>query len=220
MLCSQSFCLCLLLFTSLQVLSYVFSQTFLTSFCLRSVQCSSLNLECSSPRSHSLLLAPSSSSRWGLLWVVVVQSSSYVQLFVTLWTAVHQASQSLIIFWGLPKFMSIASVMPSNHLIPWCPLLLLPSIFASIRDFSNELAVPIRWPKYWSFSLSISLSKEYLGLILSTYVKSQILPLPWFWHLLSPLLCSILPAKVWHSLHVSYIYSKSFFHALEHRLIN
>ena len=88
-----------------------------------------------------------------------------VQLFVTPWTAACQASLSLIISWSLPKFISIALVMPSSHLILWCPLLLLPSIFPSIRDFSSESAVHIRWPKYWSFSLSISPSNEYLGLI-------------------------------------------------------
>ena len=67
--------------------------------------------------------------------------------------------------WSLPKFMSFASVMPSGHLILWCPLLLLPSIFPSIRDFSNESAVHIRWPKYWSFSFSISPSNKYSGFI-------------------------------------------------------
>ena len=96
---------------------------------------------------------------------VVVQSRSRVHLFATPWTAAHQASLSLIISQNLPKFMSIASVIPSRHLILWCPLLLLPSIFPSIRDFSNELAVYIRWPKYWSFSFSISACGEYSGLI-------------------------------------------------------
>ena len=87
------------------------------------------------------------------------------QLFVTPWTAACQASLSLIISWSLPKFLSIALVIPSSHLILWCPLLLLPSIFPGIRDFSSESAVHIRWPKYWSFSLSISPSNEYSGLI-------------------------------------------------------
>ena len=95
----------------------------------------------------------------------VVQSPSHVQLFATPWTAAHQASLSLTISQNLPKFMSIASVVPSSPLIFWYPLLLLPSIFPSIRDFSNELAVYIRWPKYWSFSFSISPSNEYSGLI-------------------------------------------------------
>ena len=81
------------------------------------------------------------------------------------WTAAHQASLSLAISQSLPKFMSIASMMPSSHLILWRPVLLLPSIFPSIRVFSNESAVHIRWPKYWSFSFSISPSNEYSGLI-------------------------------------------------------
>ena len=96
---------------------------------------------------------------------VVVLSLSHVQLFVTPWTAAHQASLSFITPCGLLKFMSIEAVMPSNHLIFCCPLLLLPEIFPSIRVFSNELAVHIRWPKYWSVSFSISLSNEYSGLI-------------------------------------------------------
>ena len=76
-----------------------------------------------------------------------------------------QASLSLTISQSLPKFMSIASVIPSSHLILWYPLFLLPSIFPSIRDFSNESSVCIRWPKYWSFSFSICPSNEYSGLI-------------------------------------------------------
>ena len=84
--------------------------------------------------------------------VVAVPSSSRVWLFVNPWTAARQASLSLTISRSLPKFMSIASVMPSSHLILCHPLLLLPSIFPSIRVFSNESHVCIRWPKYWSFS--------------------------------------------------------------------
>ena len=84
---------------------------------------------------------------------------------MTPWTAEQQASLSFTISWSLLKLMSIASVMPSNHLILSCPLLLLPSIFPSIRVFSNGLALQIRWPKYWSFSCSISPSKDYSGLI-------------------------------------------------------
>ena len=84
---------------------------------------------------------------------------------VTPWTAAHQASLFLIISWSLPKLMSIELVMPSNHLILCHPLLLLPSIFPSIRVFSNELALCSRWPKYWNFSFSISPSNEYLALI-------------------------------------------------------
>ena len=94
-----------------------------------------------------------------------VQSLSHVQLFATPWTAACQASLSFTISWGLLKLLSIESVMPSNHLILCHPLLLLPSIFPSIRVISNESSLPIRWPKYWSFSLSISPSNEYLGLI-------------------------------------------------------
>ena len=85
--------------------------------------------------------------------------------FLTPWTAAHQASLSLTISWSLLKFMSIESVMLSNHLILCHPLFLLPSIFPSIRVFSNESALHIRWSKHWSFSFSISPSKEYLGLI-------------------------------------------------------
>ena len=92
---------------------------------------------------------------------VVVQSPSHVQLFVTPWTAAHQASLSFTIAQSLLKLMSIESVMPSNHLVLYCPLLLLPSIFPSISIFSNELALCIRWPKYWNFSFSISPSNEY-----------------------------------------------------------
>ena len=94
-----------------------------------------------------------------------VQSLSLVQLFATPWTAAHQASLSITNFQSLLKFMSIESVMPSNHLILCCTLLLLPSIFPSIRVFSSESALCIRWPKYWSFSFSTSLSNEHSGLI-------------------------------------------------------
>ena len=97
--------------------------------------------------------------------VAVVQSPSCVQLFVTPWTVGCLASLSLIISWSLPKFMSIASVMPSSHLILWCPLHFQPLLFPSIREFSNESSVCIIWPKYWSFSFSISPSCEYAGLI-------------------------------------------------------
>ena len=94
-----------------------------------------------------------------------VQSFSHVQLFATPWTAAHQASLSIINSQSLPKPMSTESVMPSNHLILCCPPLLPPSIFPSIRVFSNESALHIRWPKYWSFSLNTSPSNEYSGLI-------------------------------------------------------
>ena len=94
-----------------------------------------------------------------------VQLISYVQLFVTPWTATCQASLSITNSQSLLKLMSIGPVMPSNHLILCCPLLLPPSIFPSIRVFSNESVLPIRWPKYWSFTFSISPSNEYSGLI-------------------------------------------------------
>ena len=90
---------------------------------------------------------------------------NHIQLFVTLWTAACQASLSITNSWSLPKLMSIESVMPSKHLLLCCPLLLLPSIFPSIRVFSNESVLHIRWPKYQSFSYSISPSNEYSGLI-------------------------------------------------------
>ena len=96
---------------------------------------------------------------------VVMHLSSHVQLFATTWTAAYQASLSLTISWSLPKFMFIASVMPSIHLIPWHPLVLLPLIFPRVRDFSNESSVCIRWSKLWSFSFSISPSSEYSVLI-------------------------------------------------------
>ena len=94
-----------------------------------------------------------------------VQSLSHVQLFATPWTATCQASLSITNSWSLLKLMSIESVIKSNHLILCHPLLLPTSIFPSIRVFSNESVLPIRWPKYWSFSFSISPSKEYSGLI-------------------------------------------------------
>ena len=97
------------------------------------------------------------------MWFVVVQSLSHVWLFATLWTVAYQASLSFTISQSLLKFMSTELVILSNHLILCHSLLLLPSIFPSIRVFSNELALRIRWPKYWSFSISPCL--EYSGLI-------------------------------------------------------
>ena len=94
-----------------------------------------------------------------------VQSLSRVQLFATPWTAAHQASLSITNSQSLLKLMSVELVMPSNHLILCRPLLLLPSIFPSIRVFSNESALHIRWPKYWSFSFNISPSNEHPGLM-------------------------------------------------------
>ena len=97
----------------------------------------------------------------------LVQSLSHVQLFVTPWTVAHQASLSITNSRSSPKPMSIESVMPSSHLILCHPLLLLPSIFPSIRVFSNESALRIRWPKYWSFSFNISPSNEGLSRVFS-----------------------------------------------------
>ena len=102
-----------------------------------------------------------------MLAFVVFQSFSHVQPFATPWTTARQVSLSFTISQSLLKLMSIESVMPSNQLILYCPLLLLPSIFPSIRVFSNELAVCIRWPKYWSLSFIVSPSNEYAGLISS-----------------------------------------------------
>ena len=90
---------------------------------------------------------------------------SHVWLYATPWTAANQTSLSFTISLSVLKLMSLKSVLPSNHLILCCPLLHLPSIFPSIRLFSNESALHIRWPKYWSFSFSISPSNEYSGLI-------------------------------------------------------
>ena len=125
---------------------------------------------------HSSILS------WGIPWILeprglqsieskeqeqfsTVQSLSHVRVFVTPWTAAHQASLSITNSQSLLKLMSIKSVMPSNHLILCRPLLLLPSIFLSIRVFSSESVLPIRWQKYRSFSFSISPSNEYSGLI-------------------------------------------------------
>ena len=94
-----------------------------------------------------------------------VQSLSHVQLFATPWTAARQVSLSITNSWSLLKPMSIESVMPSSHLILCCPLLLLPPIPPSIRVFSNETTIPMRWPNYWTFSFSISSANEHPGLI-------------------------------------------------------
>ena len=98
-------------------------------------------------------------------WFSLVQSISCVWLFASPWTAARQASLSIPKSSSLPKLMSIELVLPSNCLILCCTLLLLPSIFLNIRMCSNESALPIRWPKCWSFSLKISPSNEHLGLI-------------------------------------------------------
>ena len=104
-------------------------------------------------------------SLWMIHSVNSVQSLSHIQLFATPWTAAQQASLSIKNSQNPPNSMSIESVMPSKHLILCHPLLFLPSIFLSISVFSNESALCNRWPKYWIFSLSISLSNEHLGLI-------------------------------------------------------
>ena len=97
--------------------------------------------------------------------IVVVQSISFVLLFATPWTAAHQASLSFTISWNLLKRMSTESVIPSNHLVICHPLLFPPSIIPSIRVFSNDSVLRIRWAKYWSFSFSVSPSSEYSELI-------------------------------------------------------
>ena len=100
-----------------------------------------------------------------MYYISSVQLLSCVWLFATPWTIACQASLSITNSWSPPKTMSTQSVMPSSHLILCHPLLLLPSIFPSIRVFSNESALCIRWPKYWSFSFNISPSSEHPGLI-------------------------------------------------------
>ena len=114
------------------------------------------------PLDGSRIPSPSCDNQTGLQ-LSSVQSLSLVQLFATPWTAARQASLSINNSQSLLKLMSIELVMTSNHLIHYCPLFLLPSIFASIRVFSNESVLCIRWPKYWSFS--ISPSNEYSVLI-------------------------------------------------------
>ena len=104
-----------------------------------------------------------------------VQSFSHVWLFVTPLTAAQQASLSITNSWRSLKLMSMVSVMPSNHLLLCLPLLLLPSIFPSIRIFSKQSVLRIRWPNYWSFSFSISPSNEYSGLISFTMVWLDLL---------------------------------------------
>ena len=104
-------------------------------------------------------------ANWTSVQFSSVQLLSCVRLLETPWTASHQSSVSITNSQSLLRLMSMKSVMPFNHLILCYPLLLLPSIFPSIRVFSNESVLRIRWPNYWSFSFSISPSKEYSGLI-------------------------------------------------------
>ena len=121
--------------------------------------------------------------------VVVVQLPSHIRLFATPWIVAHQASLSLSVSQSLPKFVFIALVMPSSHLIFWHPLLLLSLIFRNIRDFPNEWSSHIRWPKYWSFSFTISPSSEYFGSIsllsegLSGVLQHHNSKASIFWHL-------------------------------------
>ena len=113
-------------------------------------------------------LNPQSTTPFSLSSCSIIGQFSHsviVWLFATPWTTAHQASLSITNSWSLLKLMSIESVMPPNHLILCHSLLLLPSVFPSIRIFSNESVLCIRWPKYWSFSFSISPSNDYSGLI-------------------------------------------------------
>ena len=114
---------------------------------------------------HLCMDQTSQTSRNASVQFSSVQSLSCLHLFATPWSAAHQAPRSITNSWSLHKLMSIKSVMPSNHLIFCCPLLLPTSIFPSFRVFSNESVLHIMWPKYWSFSLNISPSNEYSGLI-------------------------------------------------------
>ena len=130
---------------------------------------------------------------------------SCVQLFATPWTAVHQVSLSFTISWSLLKLMSIELVMTSNHLIILChTLLLLPSIFPSIRVFSNKLALCIRWPKYQSLSFSISLSNGYSGLISFRIEWFDLLAVPHFEGISSSVL-SLLYGPTLTSVHNNWI---------------
>jgi len=132
-----------------------------------------LKAEGTCPRSYSLMCFKPTISKFKfprsvsflLMTLSSVQLLSHVWLFATLWTTARQASLSITNFRSLLKLMSIESVMPYNHLILCHPLLLPPSIFSSIRVFSNESVLCIRWPKYWSFSFNINPSNEYSGLI-------------------------------------------------------
>ena len=124
-----------------------------------------LNKKYITDKSFGLLLLEMVKLCQCIYFAVVVQSPSCVWLFATPWTAARQAFLPLIISQSLSKFMSIESMMPSNHLILCHPLLLLPSILPNIRVFSNESAILIRWPKYWSFNFSISPSSDYAELI-------------------------------------------------------
>ena len=114
---------------------------------------------------YNVLLLIVSTIQQSELAIFVVQLLNHVRLFATPWIVAHQASLSFPISWSFLKLMSIELVLLYNHLILWCPLLLLPSVFPSIRVFASELALHVRWPKYWSISFSISPFSEYSGLI-------------------------------------------------------
>ena len=117
------------------------------------------------PQDHPLVFTRFCLCLWTLSSFSSVQSLSRVRLFATPWTAAKQASLSITNSRSPPRLMSIKSVMPSNHLILYCPLLLLPPTTPSIGVFSNESTLLMRWPKYWSFSFSIIPSKEHPGLM-------------------------------------------------------
>ena len=140
--------------------------TSMDSYCMHSSGtyfCHSVVWFLDSANMMHLALVHSSSLLCSIPLFSSAQSLSRVWLFATPWTAACQASLSITNSWSLLKLMSIELVMPSNHLILCCPLLLLPSIFPSIRVFSSESVLHIRWPKYWSFNFSTSPSNEYLG---------------------------------------------------------
>ena len=127
--------------------------------------------------------------------IIVVQLLSHVWLFATPWSEACQASLSFTISQSLFRLMSLKLMRPSNHLVLCCPFLLLPSIFPSIRVFCNKSVLHIRWPKYWSFSFSISLSSEYSGLIslrLTGLISLQSFATPWSWQINSHIFSSSL----------------------------
>ena len=141
------------------------SLAFISFLCLLPPSSGSQNVSCLQETDTKEIIKQVWISFYSISCSVLLLLFSCVRLFATPWTAASQASLSFTISWRLFKLMFIESVMPSNHLLLCYLLLLLPSIFPSIGVFSNELALHIRWPKYWSFSFSISPSSEYSGLI-------------------------------------------------------
>ena len=135
---------------------------------------------------------------------VALQLLGHVRLFVTPWTAAHQASQTFTVSRSLFKLMSVESVMLSNHLILCCPLLLLPSAFPSIRVFSSELAFHIMWPKYWSFSFSITPFNEYSGWRCQ---NASCWMVGWHPQILDTEAWTIVPGVVWVPLSLGPMYS-------------